>query len=57
MLLRVIHPRSHSDIINIMSGLLPGCTRKDIEQLPNFFSAIGGNAKHVIYPPRSPQAQ
>ena len=92
MALCVIHSRSHSDIINIMSGVLPGWTRKDIknncpfflqlwvemlnmlyilealrhnnvmsgflpgwtrkdiEQLPKFYSAIGGNVKHVIYP-------
>ena len=31
---------------NIMPGLLPGWTRKDIEQLPNFFfSAKDRNAK------------
>ena len=37
-------------------GLLPGWTRKDIEQLPNFFfTATGRNAKRVIYP-RSAQA-
>ena len=31
---------------NIMPGLLPGWTRKDIEQLPNFFfSATDRNAK------------
>ena len=40
---------------NIMPGLLPGWTRKDIEQLPNSFSATGRNAKRVIYP-RSAQA-
>ena len=41
---------------NNMPGLLPGWTRKDIEQLPNFFfTATGRNAKLVIYP-RSAQA-
>ena len=41
---------------NIMPGLLPGWTRKDIEQQPNvFFSATDWNAKRVIYP-RSAQA-
>ena len=36
---------------NNMPGLLPGWTRKDIEQLPNFFfSATGRNAKRVTYP-------
>ena len=41
---------------NIMPGLLPGWTRKDIEQQPNFFfSATDRNAKRVIYP-RSAQA-
>ena len=41
---------------NIMPGLLPGWTRKDIEQLPKFFfTATGRNAKRVIYP-RSAQA-
>ena len=40
---------------NIMPGLLPGWTRKDIEQLPNFFSATGQNTERVIYP-RSAQA-
>ena len=42
---------------NIMPGLLPGWTRKDIEQLPNHvsFSATDQNTKRVIYP-RSAQA-
>ena len=40
---------------NIMPGLLLGWTRKDIEQLPNFLSAMGRNAERVIYP-RSAQA-
>ena len=36
---------------NNMPGLLPGWTRKDIEQLPKFFfTATGWNAKRVIYP-------
>ena len=40
----------------IMPGLLPGWTRKDIEQLPKlFFTATGWNAQRVIYP-RSAQA-
>ena len=33
-----------------MKGLLPGLTRKDIEQLPNFFSSVGRNTQRVIYP-------
>ena len=32
-----------------MQGLLPGWTRKDVEQLPKFCSK-GRNAKRVIYP-------
>ena len=39
---------------NIMPGLQPGWTRKDIEHLPNFFSTRR-NATRVIYP-RSAQA-
>ena len=34
---------------NIMPGLLTWVNRKDIEQLPYFFSAAGRNAKRVIY--------
>ena len=37
-------------IHNYMPGLLPGWTRKDLEQLPNSFSASGRNTKRVIYP-------
>ena len=34
---------------DILPGLLPGWTRKDIEQLPNsFFTATSRNAKRVI---------
>ena len=42
---------------NNMPGLLPGGSRKDIEQLPRFFffTATGRNAKRVISP-RSAQA-
>ena len=41
---------------NNMPGLLPGWTRKDMEQLPKFFfTATGRNAKRVLYP-RSAQA-
>ena len=36
---------------NIMPGLLPRSTRKDTEQLHNFFfSATNRNVTHVIYP-------
>ena len=40
---------------DIMPGVLPGWTRKYIEQLPNFFSATAGTAKRVVYA-RSAQA-
>ena len=41
---------------NIMQGVLPGWTKKKVEQLSNFcFSATDQNAKRVIYP-RSAQA-
>ena len=33
----------------IMPGLLPGWTRKDTEQLPNFLSATGRNTECVNY--------
>ena len=43
----ILGPFRHN---NIKPGLLPEWTRKDIEQLPNFFfSATDRNAKHVIY--------
>ena len=51
--LYILEALRHNDI---MPGLLPGWTRKDIEQLPNFFfTGKGRNAKRVIYP-RSAQA-
>ena len=50
--LYILEALRHNDI---MPGLLPGWTRKDIEQLPTFFSAKDWNAKRVIYP-RSAQA-
>ena len=45
--LYILGALKHNDI---MPGLLPGWTRKDIEQLPNyfFFKATGRNAKCVI---------
>ena len=51
--LYILEALKHND----MPRLLPGWTRKDIEQLPNFFffTATGRNAKRVIYP-RSAQA-
>ena len=45
--LYILEALRHNDI---MPGLLPGWTRKDIEQLPTFFSATDQNAKRVIYP-------
>ena len=34
---------------NNMPGLLPGWTRKDIEQLPNFFSRLRVEMLNVLY--------
>ena len=34
---------------NNMQGLLPGWTRKDIEQLPNFFSRLRVEILNVLY--------
>ena len=34
---------------NIMPGLLPGWTRKDIEQLPNFFLRLRVEMLNVLY--------
>ena len=34
---------------NIMPGLLPGCTRKDIKQQPNFYFRLRIEMVNVLY--------
>ena len=38
---------------NNMPGLLPGWTRKDIEQLPNFFFRLRVETLNVLYIPEA----
>ena len=44
--LYILEAHRHNDI---MPGLLPGWTRKDIEQLPNFFLRLRVEMVNVLY--------